>query len=178
MAVDRDTVEQQLESLGDFFQFFTSKELRFLPQILSDGETIHGVTSGLYEGKTWVIVITDARIIFLDKGMFYGLRQIDMPLAQISSVSNKTGFFFGEIQVATSSGSKTIANIARKDVIKICSIVSGLLNGTRRKPEAPKALSNDLTTQLEKLFTLKEKGALTDAEYATTKAKILNSDLF
>lgn len=181
MPVDRKIVQQQLEALGDFYQFFTSKEIRFLPQILAENETIHGLTSGLYEGKTWIIVITDMRLLFLDKGMLYGLRQIDMPLSQISSISHKSGLFFGELQVSTASGAKCIGSIAKKDVLKLCSIISGLIHGSKKKPVSNEPIQAsrpvDLTTQLEKLFILREKGALTEEEYALTKSKLLNSDL-
>lgn len=178
MPVDRKIVQQQLDALGDFYKFFTSKEIRYLPEILAENETIHGLTSGMYEGKTWIIVITDMRMLFLDKGMLYGLRQIDMPLSQISSISHKSGLFFGELQVSTASGAKCIGSIAKRDILKLCSIISGLIHGSRKKAAAPTPSAPlDLTSQLEKLFVLREKGALTEEEYAFTKSKILNSDL-
>src|SRR5579871_4117984 len=118
MPVDKSIIDEQLKSLGDFQHFFTHKEIRFLPQILAEGETIHAITSGFFEAKTWLIVVTDLRLIFLDSGFFYGLRQLDLPMSQISSISHKSGFFFGEIHVATSSGSKTIGNIPKRDILK------------------------------------------------------------
>ena len=53
-------------------QFFTKKELAYLPAILREGEQVIAFTSGLMDGNSWLITLTDKRIIFLDKGMFFG----------------------------------------------------------------------------------------------------------
>ena len=178
MPVDKRLVDEQLQALGDFHQFFTSKEIRYLHQILVPGETLHGITSGFYEARTWVIVITNMRLVFLDKGMFYGLKQVDMPLSQVDSISHKTGLFFGEIEVATASGSKTIGKITKRDVVKVASIIAGLIHGGSSLPEAkPSAPSfpsgDDLASQLERLATLRDKGALTEEEFQLSKARVL-----
>lgn len=175
MPIDRRTVEKQLEALGDFHRFFTSREIHYLPAILTEDETIHGITSGFYESRTWIIVITNMRLIFLDKGMFYGLKQVDMPLKQISSISYKTGFFLGEIDVATASGHKSIGSVTKKDIIKIVSILSTLIHG---KPSSQSTLSKpreDFVSLIERLSSLREKGALTEEEFTLSKAKLLGS---
>ena len=59
MAVDRRTVEVQLRALGDFHQWGTKKEVRHLPAVLNSGETIRAVISGVYQGNTWVVTVTD-----------------------------------------------------------------------------------------------------------------------
>lgn len=155
MPVEKRVVEQQLEALGDFQRLFTAKEIRFLPQVLIDGETIYGLTSGFYEGKSWIVVVTDMRIVFLDKGMFYGLKQIDMPLSHISSVSHKTGFFLGEITVATAGGARTIAKIKKREVLKISTLIS------------------TLAYKLDRLAALREKGALTEEEFQISKQRVM-----
>lgn len=188
MPVDPEIIKAQLNNLGDFYHFFTSKEIKYLPQILTEEENICGITSGFYENKTWLIVITDLRILFLDKGMFFGLKQIDLPLNHVSSISHKAGIFFGELQVSTSSGGKTIKNIAKRDVLKISSIIAGLIHGGRKQkpnatataPSTPPAIitSNtriDLASQLEKLADLHERGVLTEEEFSLSKAKLIGS---
>ena len=51
------------------------KELDHVPHILQDGEQVLAFATGLMNNDTWLITLTDRRIIFLDKGMVYGLRQ-------------------------------------------------------------------------------------------------------
>jgi hypothetical protein len=67
-----------------------------------------GWTNGFYEKQTWLITVTDRRLLFLNKGFIYGLKQLELPLAQISAISCETGIFFGDITVATSGGNKKI----------------------------------------------------------------------
>lgn len=168
MAIEKNIVKEQLQALGDFHQFFTAKEIRYLPQILTENETIQGITSGYYEAKTWLIVITNIRLLFLDTGLFFRLRQTDIPLSKINSISYATGLFFGEIEIATGSEVKTISSITKKDVLKIVSIISGLIHSGSRS-----STPRDLTSQLERLAALCDKGILTEKEFERCKEKLL-----
>ena len=183
MAIDTNEFKKQLDRLGDFHRFFTSKEIKMLPQVLADNEVVHGITSGYYEGKTWVIVLSNMRLLFLDCGFFYGMKQTDMPLQQISSVTQKNGIIFGEIQVATPSGAKTIGGLLKKEAIKIASILASLIHGRSE----PKIISNstkkpssysDPIEKLEKLKELQESGLLTEVEVNLLKERLFqNIDL-
>ena len=61
----------------------TKKEVKELPNIISDDEIITYATSGVYDGHTWLVISTNKRIIFLDKGMFFGVNQIEIPLSKV-----------------------------------------------------------------------------------------------
>jgi hypothetical protein len=176
MAVDRRTVDTQLKALGDFHQWFAKKEIRHLPSVLNSDETIRAVTSGVYQGSTWLMTVTDQRILFLDKGMFYGVTQVELPLRQINSISYKTGIIYGELHIATSSGGKnTVKKIRKVEVAKLSSIVSSLISKTHSRSTQPSTQTQpmDVASQLERLATLVERGILTPQEFAAQKAKLL-----
>ena len=99
-------------------QFFTKKELNHLPEILMDGEQVLAFTSGLMDGNTWLITLTDKRIIFLDKGMVFGLKQTVIDLDKVNSVSGETGMFFGKISIQDGASNRTIENVWKKTVVK------------------------------------------------------------
>ena len=177
MAVDRRTVEVQLRALGDFHQWGTKKEVRHLPAVLNRGETIRAVTSGVYQGNTWVVTVTDQRILFLDKGMFYGVTQVELPLRQIDTISYKTGLLYGELRLATGSGKSIVKKIRKGEVAKISSLVSSLVRNAHApslttQPNTPAALG-DVASQLERLASLMERGLLTQEEFARQKARLL-----
>ena len=175
MAVDRRTVEVQLRALGDFHQWGTKKEVRHLPAVLNTGETIRAVTSGVYQGNTWVVTVTDQRILFLDKGMFYGVTQVELPLRQIDTISYKTGLLYGELRLATGSGKSIVKKIRKGEVAKISSLVSSLVRNAHSpttQPKTPPALE-DVASQLERLASLMERGVLTREEFARQKARLL-----
>ncbi len=174
MAVDKRVVDEQIKNLGDFYQWFTKKEIKYLPEVLDEGEEIKAMTSGVHEGNTWLIVVTTRRVLFLDKGMIYGLKQMEMPLAQITSVSHKTGIMFGEIEIDTAGGKKKIETISKKDVTKVAAIISDLVKHVHSSPSVPQQTQQiDIASQLEKLAELKEKGILTEEEFLSQKAKLL-----
>ena len=97
-------------------RFFTKKELRHLPEILLEREQVIAFSSGMMDGKTWLIALTDKRVVFLDKGMLYGLKQTSIPISKISSVSGETGIMFGKITISTGSDEKSISNVWKKTV--------------------------------------------------------------
>ncbi len=178
MAVDKAIIDKQIEKLGDFDQWFTKKEIKYLPQVIDEGEEIKAMTSGFHNNNTWLVVVTTRRIIFLDKGMIYGLKQMEMPLTQITSVSYKTGLMFGAIEIDTAGGKKTIDTIDKKDVTKVAAIISDLLKNIHtdaKTGESKQAQQTDIISQLERLAELKEKGILTEEEFQAQKAKILGS---
>lgn len=174
MAVDKKVVDEQIKALGDFDQWFTKKEMKYLPEIIDAGEQIKAMTSGVHEGNTWLIVATDRRLLFLDKGMIYGLKQMEMPLAQITTLSHKTGLMFGEIEIDTAGGKKKIETIVKKDVAKFADIVSGLVKKVHSNDNVAPSPQVDVATQLEKLAELKSKGILTEEEFQEQKTKLLS----
>lgn len=108
MPVEPSIVDAQIRALGEIDKFGTKKEISYLPEILTPGEEIHGLCSGFMDGNTWLCVATSKRILMLDKGLLLGLKQIELPLSQIKSVSHKTGLIFGELLIET--GGKTKKN--------------------------------------------------------------------
>ncbi|WP_370543077.1 PH domain-containing protein [Geomicrobium sp. JCM 19055] len=48
--------------------------------MLHDNEVVNYATSGFLEGNTWLVVSTNQRVIFIDKGMVYGIKQKEILL--------------------------------------------------------------------------------------------------
>ena len=161
------------KELGDD-RFFTKKELNYLPEILQDGEQILAFSSGLMNGNTWLISLTDRRIILLDKGMIYGLKQESIPLNRVNAVSGSTGLFFGKIIITDGAKDREITMVWKKTV-KIftnkCQDAIYTLNQVQhqvlQQPE------EDPYAKLEKLASLKGKGIISEDEFETEKKKIL-----
>ena len=98
-------------------RFFTKKELYHLPKILMDEEQVLAFSSGLMDGNTWLIALTDKRVVFLDKGLLFGTRQTSVPIDKISAVSGKTGVLFGKITIHAGGGEMTITNVLKHTVL-------------------------------------------------------------
>lgn len=101
--------------LGDD-RFFTTKELDVLPKILAPMEQVLSFSSGLMDGNTWLIVLTNERILFVDKGMIYGLKQTSIELENIVSIQGETGLMFGIIRISSAASPHEIRNVWKRTV--------------------------------------------------------------
>lgn len=165
------------KEIGDD-QFFTKKELNHLPEVLADGEQILAFTSGLMDGNTWLVTLTDHRIIFLDKGMIYGLKQSAIDLDKVNAVSGETGIFFGKITIQDGAAHRTIDNVWKKTVVPFTNKVRDAINARKQhsaKPAVAAPASDDPVARLEKLATMLQKGLISDVEFTEQKARILAS---
>lgn len=160
--------------------FGTKKEFFHLPEILNSGERPVAIASGMMDGNTWLITLTNKRVIFLDKGMIFGVKQVDINLNNIVSVGGKTGLMFGEIMISTSGQNYTIKNVMKGSVIPF----TNLVNETKNSPNAPASQQQEPTkdtqsfddqmAKIERLAKMKEEGILTEEEFQQQKKFILN----
>lgn len=164
------------KELGDD-QFFTKKELNHLPAVLSSGEQVMAFTSGLMDGNTWLIALTDRRIIFLDKGMIYGLKQTAIDLDKVNAVSGETGLMFGSISIQNGASTRVIKNVWKKTVVAFTNKTRDVIEDRKQKLRVPQNVSShvadDVVSKLERLASLFERGILNAEEFAAQKARLL-----
>lgn len=97
-----------------------------------------------------------------------------MPLDRIQSIDHEFTIFFGSISVWDGASAFTIRMVLKSSILPFVKTTQEMMN-TVRKGQFPgtSASGNDIASQLEKLVQLKEKGYLTDAEFAAQKKKLL-----
>jgi hypothetical protein len=175
-------------------RFFTNKEIKALPEVLSPDETLLSFCSGMYEGNTWLLSLTDRRIVFLDKGMLWGMKQTSVDLTKINSITLDKGLFFAKIRINDGGTGYLIDMVAKGIssifVSKVEQALAALRSGrpvvppgaapdmrsispARSEPSSP-PFSEDRLARIERLVTLRESGALTEAEFQAEKARIIS----
>jgi PH (Pleckstrin Homology) domain-containing protein/putative oligomerization/nucleic acid binding protein len=178
------TLEEVREQIGHMdggSKFLGRKEIKALPDILWEDERVEQLIQGTYENGTGVLVATNKRLMFVDKGIAK-LRVEDFPYDKISSIQYKTGMMMGTITIFASGNKAEIKNVVKErcknfaDYIRarstaISEHASTSAAGSTAQP-APTA--DDVVTQLERLARLREQGVLTDAEFEAQKQKILS----
>ena len=172
-----DEVQEQIAALGLTDTFGTKKEINFLPEVLRKSESIKGLTSGFMDGNTWLIVCTERRIIFLDKGMLYGLKQKDTPLEKINSIEHKIGMIFGKITIRDAASGITIEQIQKTAVAPFLETVNTAIEVLKNSSNVAASAGNehlDVASQLGKLADLRDKGVLTEEEFQGQKKKLLS----
>ncbi|MDR1276400.1 MAG: PH domain-containing protein [Candidatus Accumulibacter sp.] len=155
-------------------QFFTKKELNHLPEILLQGEQVLAFSSGFMNGNTWLVALTDRRIIFLDKGLIFGLTQETVDLDKINTVSGETGLILGKIAIQDGAIQRIIDNVPKRSVLPFTNRVRDAIEARKNKQHAPAVPQDDVVSKLERLAALPEKGILSPEEFKEQKVKILS----
>lgn len=168
---------KRLAAVVSDVSFGTKKEFFHLPEILNSGEEPLGIVSGMMDSNTWLITLTNQRIIFLDKGMIFGVKQVDINLRNVASVGGKTGLMLGEITISTSGQNYTIKNVIKSSVIPFTNLVNETRNSITRTPtpaSSEKSSFDNVMDKIERLAEMKDEGILTEEEFQQQKQRILN----
>jgi len=174
-----DEVKQQIEAYPNPYIFWTQKEIKALPKILDNHERIVALTSGLINGKTWLAVCTNRRLIFLNCNMFIGAEQAQMPLDRVQSIDHQFSLFFGSISVFDGINAFCMRMVRRSAILPFVKATEEAMYAYRHgqtsggTSAAVHLAPSDVASQLTKLVELKEKGYLTDAEFQAQKQKLL-----
>ena len=175
---EKDTVldiKEQIKNLGldNVYMFLGRKEINELPNILAENEKIDNITQGTYNNSNGILVSTNRRLIFIDKGLVFGLKVEDFPLDKITSIQYETGLMFGKIKIHTSGNNAVIDNVDKNSARSFSEFV-------RNKLSEPKSVSQtviqntSLADELQKLSELKEKGILSEEEFTKIKMDLIS----
>lgn len=162
-------------------QFLRKKELNYLPEVLEDKEQVLSFSSGFMDGRTWLITLTDKRIIFLSKGIIYGIEQVDINLDAINTISGKTSILFGSIFIQDGTYERKIENVRKSTVEPFTDIVMKAMEDNKqpiKKPTVPTKAQKTIADpfeNLEKLAALKEKGIVSEHEFNIAKRNLLDN---
>lgn len=96
-------VKSQLHRLGFWARWWGRGEVAELPRILNDNEQILDVTGGICETGYAIMLLTDYRLIFVDKSFFH-CRFDEVMLNMVGSVEYDTGMLAGKLQVTYRGG--------------------------------------------------------------------------
>jgi hypothetical protein len=172
----------QVQSLDDIETYLGRKELKELPNILWPDEKVENIIQGSYNNGNGILVATNRRLVFVDKGFLYGLKVEDFPYEKISSIQYKTGLLLGEITIFTSGNKAVIDNVYKEKarafgewVRAKISKAPDIIPQPIPKENITASHSIDIIEQLERLAKLKEQGILTDEELQIQKKKILGN---
>jgi hypothetical protein len=166
-----DQIKKQIQELKltNTSSLLNRKEIGELPEILAQNEIIDNIAQGTYNNGLGILVSTNRRLLFIDKGILYGLKVEDFALDKISSIQYETGLLLGAIKIHASGNIAKIENIEK-------SIARSFSEFVRNKISQPKETTNsepDILDQLGKLAKLKENGILSEEEFNNHKKKLL-----
>lgn len=172
MPISKQDFAAQLARLEYRHTFCNGSELRHLPRVLREGERLLALARGIHDGSKWLVATTDQRLLLLDKGIFYRLKLVELPLREIQTVQHQTGAFRGELSITTASGVRRITHLRRRAAQALADIVSQKIAELPLHAQ-PSGATDEKLSSLERLQKLRDNGVLTPEEFAAEKAKIL-----
>lgn len=171
-------IQTQIKNLDGFETFLGRKEIKELPSILWDDENVENIIQGTYNNGNGILVATNRRLVFVDKGFLFGLKVEDFPYDKISSIQYETGILMGKLTIFTSGNKAIIDNVIKAKVRVFGDSVRAKISApkettTQTTPVAVAQHPIDVADQLERLAKLKEQGILSEEEFTQQKKKIL-----
>jgi hypothetical protein len=102
-----------LDKLPRGWKVAVRREVKKLPEILGEGETVTTMAQGKYEHKQGLIVATDRRVLFMEEGLVRH-RLEDFPYTRISSVQTESGMVRGKLTIYASGTKAVIEDVMPK----------------------------------------------------------------
>jgi hypothetical protein len=164
-------------SLGGSKQLLSLVEIKELPMILKEDETIEQIVECFKDG-TGILVATNLRVIFVYKGILGGLKVEDFTYSKISSISYEIGLVVGRIMLCPSSENRVeFKHIEKKNTRQFAEFVRTMISPSTQASSPSQttsnALTDDILSKLERLAVLKQQGILTEEEFLEQKKKII-----
>ncbi|MDQ5971943.1 MAG: hypothetical protein QG553_102 [Patescibacteria group bacterium] len=132
-------VERQLDALGANNRFWGRAEIVELQHILVPGEQIQASLNGRYHGGFATFVVTDQRLLIVDKKLFY-LTVEDMRYDMISEVDFSAQLLSGTIQVCTPTKTLSFTNYKPRELRVVTSYIQQKVMQVRHQYNQPEML--------------------------------------
>lgn len=175
--MDLDTVKSQMNAAGVSDLFGTKKEVKALPEILNDDEHIIYATSGIVDSNTVLIVLTQKRVIFIDKGLIYGIKSTEVPLDMVNGVSYSKGIILGKISITNGAVTTVIDNVDKSTAPIMTEKIKAAAEQYKQSLRTPVQSSSepilDGPDQIRKYKSLADDGIITQEEFEAKKKQIL-----
>lgn len=171
-----EAITNAIRSLSGAEKFLGRREIKELPSILWEDELPEKIVQGMYNNASGLLVATNKRLIFIDKGLF-SLKVEDFPYDKITSIQYSTGLLMGAIEIYASGNKAEIKGVSKDQVKPFAEYVRARITAPRSHASyeaATKAATDDVITQIEKLAKLKEQGIITEDEFVTKKQNLLS----
>jgi hypothetical protein len=173
-------VKTQIQKIDGLSKFIGRREVKELPSILWENENVENLIQGTYNNGNGILVATNKRLIFIDKGLVFGLKVEDFPYDKISSIQYSTGIMLGKLTIFASGNKAIIDNVDKKRVRAFGDYLRNKITpndsslNTTPISNSDNKNQDDILTKLERIAKLKEQGILSEEEFIQQKQKILN----
>ena len=167
-----DDIKKQLEEAGVSNLFGTKKEIKHLYEYLDAQEKIIYAVSGGREGRTYLIVITNNRLMFINKNMFVGGDYEEIRFDYINAVSYSSKLLLSTIRITNGADTIAIENVDKHNAPIFVEKLKNAVQNKKSSDNQQQPHSNNLSG-LRELKSLLDEGIITQEEFDLKKKEIL-----
>ncbi len=171
----KEQVLTKVKNLNGASRFLGRWEINELPKLLWEDEEIMRLSDGSYNSGIGIVVATNRRIIFINKGLL-SCQVEDFAYNKISSIQCNQGIMLGTLVIYAAGNRACIDNMGKTDAQYFADYVRAKIsqdNNMQIPQTQQNSVNQDIVSQLERLAKLKEQGILTEEEFMQQKAKLL-----
>ena len=165
-------IEDALRKIDGINKLLGRREIKELPAILWENELPEMITTGLYSGGNGLLVATNQRLIFINKGLM-SFKMEDFDYDKITTIEVKTGMLLGGLTIYASGNKEEIKNVPKELTRPFADFLRAKLTAAKAEQADSVDSPNLIADELAKLADLRDKGILSEQEFASAKAKLL-----
>lgn len=170
-AFDDRGVDPAIERLGKASRLFGRKEVRHLRNVLHASESVLELGQGQYESKQGLVVLTDERIFFFEKGL--GSETVeDFPLTVINSLSIGKKMTGETLKIYSSGNQSEIRSMMPGQADAIVRAFKAAKHAPAPQAAPATAVAPpaaDPFVQIERLGELRDKGLISEEAFEAKK---------
>ncbi|WP_164463870.1 SHOCT domain-containing protein [Chryseobacterium sp. G0186] len=193
-----DEIKDQIVALNARLSVLANEEVNELDKVLDGDEKLVAIAEciDLHSNREGIIFSTQRRVIFMDKKFLGGVIKREFTHQDITSIEQVENLLYSVLKINTRGGVAEFKLHNKSDGRVFCTIGKGYFNEPEKQmsqqPRQPQSLYQSTLTpssqgssntpkespevifeQLEKLGKLKEMGILSEEEFSSQKAKLL-----
>lgn len=121
------------------------------------------------------MVCTNERIIFIDKGLIYGIKSTEIPLNMVNAVSYQKGLILGSISITNGAAVTSVSDVSKNTAPLMVDAINAARKALINPPLSALASSQklDAADEIRKFKGLMDDGIINEQEFNAKKKQLL-----
>ncbi|PJI10112.1 MULTISPECIES: PH domain-containing protein [Clostridium] len=166
-------IKEQMKKANVTNTFCIKDEINTLPKVLMEDEEIKYLTSCVLDGHYWLAACTNKRVLFLYRTGFFELKQKEIQLEQINSISQQSGYASGDLEIGYGVSKIIMEGVSEKAIKLFIDAVNIAKEELKNKSGHAEVKQESIPQQIKELAELKDSGILTEEEFSQKKSELL-----
>lgn len=106
--MNRSDLDKRLRDLGIYSDFYLRKELLPLTRVLTEGEELNCILTGVHEANRKMLAVTDRRLLIIFAGALSDKAVTVIRRSAVREYRFEKKFLFSRLSIATNSGEEFV----------------------------------------------------------------------